>query len=137
MVKSFYAFIVLCFLLIGNLDAKDSYNFMGKHLIASYKQCDHGALVNMTSLSDTMKKAVIASGATILDSSEVEFSNNGFTMVILLSESHATIHTYPEHNACFVDIFTCGSVCQVEHFDEILQKYLKPAIADIKIEKRS
>jgi S-adenosylmethionine decarboxylase len=135
--KSFYAFIVLCFILAGDLDAKDSYSFTGKHLIASYKQCDHNALINMTSLSDAMKKAVIASGATILDSSEVEFSNNGFTMVILLSESHATIHTYPEYNACFVDIFTCGNICDVEHFDEVLQEYLKPVVADIKIEKRS
>jgi S-adenosylmethionine/arginine decarboxylase-like enzyme len=49
------------------------------------------------------------------------------TMVFLLSESHASIHTYPEHGACFVDLFTCGNKCSGEKFDQALREYLKPA----------
>jgi S-adenosylmethionine decarboxylase len=47
-------------------------------------------------------------------------------MTILLSESHASIHTYPEHGKCFVDLFTCGDSCSNHIFNEELQKYLKP-----------
>ena len=51
-------------------------------------------------------------------------------MVILLSESHASIHTYPEFNACFVDLFTCGEKCSSEYFDQALQSYLKPKLVN-------
>ena len=47
-------------------------------------------------------------------------------MIILLSESHASIHTYPEHGGCFVDFFTCGTTCKPENFDKYMQNYLKP-----------
>ena len=32
----------------------------------------------------------------------------GFTGVFLLSESHASVHTYPEHGYAAVDLFSCG-----------------------------
>jgi S-adenosylmethionine decarboxylase len=47
-------------------------------------------------------------------------------MTILLSESHASIHTYPEHGKCFVDLFTCGDKCDHNVFNEVMQEYLKP-----------
>jgi S-adenosylmethionine/arginine decarboxylase-like enzyme len=49
------------------------------------------------------------------------------TAVLLLAESHASIHTYPEHQACFVDLFTCGRACSAERFDAVLRQYLRPA----------
>ena len=47
-------------------------------------------------------------------------------MTILLSESHASIHTYPEHGKCFIDLFTCGDKCNHEEFNETVKAYLKP-----------
>jgi S-adenosylmethionine decarboxylase len=54
-------------------------------------------------------------------------------MALLLSESHAAIHTYPEHNACFVDLFTCGDHCHNEPFDRVLREYLKPGAVQSKV----
>jgi S-adenosylmethionine/arginine decarboxylase-like enzyme len=47
-------------------------------------------------------------------------------MTITLSESHASIHTYPEHGKCFVDLFTCGDKCDHEVFNDALKAYLQP-----------
>ena len=77
-----------------------------------------------------------ASGATILQSVRHVFEPDGMTAVVLLSESHASIHTYPEHRACFVDIFTCGSRCEVEAFDGVLRDFLKPRTATRRIIQR-
>lgn len=114
----------LCFLFVFNLHA-ENHAFSGDHLIATYYDCDDHALNNLEVLKQVMQDAVKATGATILDAISHQFVPQGFSMVILVSESHASIHTYPEYHSCFVDIFTCGQ-CNVKCFDLILQKYLKP-----------
>ncbi|MBS0621043.1 MAG: adenosylmethionine decarboxylase [Verrucomicrobia bacterium] len=102
------------------------YEFQGVHFIASYCECDPEALSDVESLKERMLLAVEESGATILTVSDWVFPPSGLTMVVLLSESHASIHTYPEHGSCFVDLFTCGQKCSSEKFDAALRAYLKP-----------
>lgn len=102
------------------------YEFTGHHLLVSYVDCDKEALVDFENLEKMMKQGALASGATILSSIKHIFPPTGFTMVILLSESHASIHTYPEYGACFVDFFTCGHSCNASKFDQVLVDYLKP-----------
>lgn len=106
--------------------AQESYQFKGKHFLASYLECDPEAIENVKGMLRAMDDAVRASGATILGQSSYVFQPNGVTAVYLLSESHASLHTYPEHRACFVDIFTCGDHCSSLRFHEALQAYLKP-----------
>lgn len=103
-----------------------AYEFYGKHFVASYKECDVQALTDTTKLVEVLEKAVIASGATILHSDTRLFDGGGCTAVFVLSESHASIHTYPEHKAVFIDLFTCGTHCTYERFAQILEEYLKP-----------
>lgn len=107
-------------------EATESYQFVGNHFVASYKDCDYNALTNIPKLREAMIQAAKASGAQILSHDEFIFQPNGFTMAILLSESHASIHTYPEFKACFVDLFTCGNRCSSKAFDKVLRNYLKP-----------
>ena len=109
--------------------AADEFEFVGRHLLASYVGCDAQALADETGLLAAMKAAVKASGATLISSVQHSFTPSGMTAVMLLSESHASIHTYPEHQACFVDLFTCGRNCSAERFDMVMCKYLKPARA--------
>lgn len=109
-----------------------SYEFYGNHFMASYKECDHEALIAIDNLLHALEQAIKLSGATILESSHSVFPGDGLTAVFLLSESHASIHTYPEHNACFVDLFTCGHDCSYIKFDQALEAYLKPKLVDKK-----
>lgn len=104
--------------------------FEGRHLVASYTGCDSQALTNLEALEQAFHEAVIASGATVLSTSKYVFAPDGLTMVILLSESHASIHTYPEYQSCFVDLFTCGPNCDSSKFAASLEKYLKPTEVD-------
>jgi S-adenosylmethionine decarboxylase len=102
------------------------YLFRGVHFLVSYCDCDMEALSDVEGLAAAMNDAVEQCGATILEKSSWVFPPNGLTMVFLLSESHASIHTYPEHGACFVDLFTCGEKCSSEKFDAAMRAYLKP-----------
>lgn len=121
--------IVLCSSVSGYSD----YQFKGTHFLASYSECDPEALSDIPALSKAMLDAVQDCGATILTSSEYIFPPDGLTMVILLSESHASIHTYPEHGSCFVDLFTCGNKCFFEKFDASLKTYLQPKRINSKV----
>lgn len=120
----------LCLFFVSVLFAEQTenhdYQFRGVHFLVSYCDCDREALGDVELLKSAMNDAVVESGATVLDSSSWVFAPNGLTMVFLLSESHASIHTYPEHGACFVDLFTCGEKCSAEKFDAAMRAYLKP-----------
>jgi S-adenosylmethionine decarboxylase len=109
------------------------YQFLGKHFIASYSGCNKAALKDVERLEKVMNEAVAQTGATSLNSVKHIFPPDGFTMVILLGESHASIHTYPEHGSCFVDLFTCGDHCNSEMFDKYLREYLQPTTVNQKI----
>lgn len=132
-----WALLAAVTLLPSSLRAdQPQYHFFGRHFFAQYYDCDHAALMDATQLAAAMKQATLASGATILGTTEHVFEGGGYSMIILVSESHATIHTYPEYNACFVDLFTCGKKCSAERFDAALRAYLKPKRVEGKVEER-
>lgn len=105
---------------------EEAHEFRGKHLVADYLDCDEKALSDEQALMGVMLAAAQKCGAQVLDSNYYIFPGHGLTMTILLSESHASIHTYPEHGKCFVDLFTCGDKCNNHIFNEALKDYLKP-----------
>jgi len=50
--------------------------------------------------------------ATIIESRFHQFSPFGISGVVVIAESHLTIHTWPEYGYAAVDIFTCGDTLQ-------------------------
>ena len=119
-------FFLAISVLACSLFAEEEHRFAGKHFIASYLDCDLKAIGDLDGMIEAMDDAVRASGAAILNKTPHVFPPNGLTIVYLLSESHASLHTYPEYGACFVDLFTCGDHCTSETFDAALRAYLRP-----------
>jgi S-adenosylmethionine decarboxylase len=115
--------------LVAGNTAPLEHEFVGRHLMANYVGCDPTALADHHRLLAALRDAIEASGATLLSELSYDFAPAGMTATMLLSESHASIHTYPEHGACFVDLFTCGRSCSAERFDAVLCEYLCPAKA--------
>jgi len=103
-----------------------SHPFAGLHLVLSFNGCDYDALRNASGLRHALEQAAIAVGATILRTSDNIFPNGGYTAVLLLAESHASLHTYPEHDACFLDFFTCSSSAETDRFTAVMQAHLQP-----------
>ena len=104
---------------------KDEYNVDGDHCIADLWQCDKEILNSKSKIKKILKEAAIASGATPLKYQDFKFNPNGITGVWILSESHISIHTYPEHHYAHVDIFTCGSQCRPEKGVNLIIEKLK------------
>ncbi len=81
---------------------------LGKHLLAEFYGCDHDVLDNVTFVENEMNSAAIISGATVVKSGFHRFLPHGVSGVVIVSESHLTIHTWPEYGYAAVDVFTCG-----------------------------
>lgn len=81
---------------------------LGKHLIVEYVDCPSELLNDMKYLEDVLKEAVSKAGATIVKSVFHEYNPQGVSGVIVIAESHMSIHTWPEYGYAAVDFFTCG-----------------------------
>ncbi|CAN5352552.1 adenosylmethionine decarboxylase [soil metagenome] len=111
------------------------HNFAGRHLLASYFDCDETAISDAQRCLTALRNAASASGVTVVSENIHHFPNGAVTAVLLLAESHASIHTYPEHRSCFIDFFTCGAG-NIEKFDAVLKSELKPTHTDVRIVDR-
>ena len=49
-------------------------------------------------------------GASVLKVETQKFEPSGGSVVLVLAESHASVHTYPEHGVYMLDVFTCGDL---------------------------
>jgi S-adenosylmethionine decarboxylase len=61
-------------------------------------------------LAGLASDAVRAGGGHVLDGSRVIFPNGAITLVLVLAESHLSIHTWPEENLIAIDLFSCGAI---------------------------
>jgi S-adenosylmethionine decarboxylase len=71
---------------------------------------DPDLLTDAGQLTAAARGAVDAGGGHVLDQSLVVFPNAAVTLVLVLAESHLSIHTWPEEGLIAIDLFTCGSI---------------------------
>ncbi|MFH2105984.1 MAG: adenosylmethionine decarboxylase [Candidatus Micrarchaeota archaeon] len=81
---------------------------LGKHLVAECETSNKKLLNDEKFIMKTLVEAAKHGGFTVLKAECYKFSPQGVTAIVLLSESHISIHTWPEHNYAGLDIFTCG-----------------------------
>lgn len=96
---------------------------LGTHLLAELFDCDRSQIDNIKTVEKVMLAAAEISRATVIEPFFHKFSPYGISGVVVIAESHITIHTWPENNYAAVDIFTCGDLdshAGIEHIKEEL-----------------
>lgn len=83
---------------------------LGRHCIIEYYDCDRALLDDPEAVSAAMCGAAEAMGATIVAVEFHHFNPHGVSGMVVISESHLSIHTWPEFGYAAVDVFTCGEV---------------------------
>lgn len=97
---------------------------LGFHYLIELYNCDPHFLKDAQIVENLLRKAVSESGATEIGRVFHEFSPHGVSGVILISESHFSIHTWPEYGYAAVDLFTCSESVDVQKAISILKKNL-------------
>ena len=91
-----------------------SLHALGRHLLVELHGCHPDSLKKVDVVKDILVGAARACGATIVDVAFHEFNPFGVSGVVVIAESHLSIHTWPEYRYAAVDIFTCGDVIKPE-----------------------
>lgn len=81
----------------------------GQHFVIDAFQCQEDILNQTELLKKLLIKAVESLGMEILSTYFHSFSPQGVTGVIVISTSHFSIHTWPEHGYAALDLYTCGN----------------------------
>jgi S-adenosylmethionine decarboxylase len=109
----------------------------GRHLILDLYDCDQELLDDYDQLSAMLKTALLMANATILRIIGEKFKPQGVTLLALLSESHASIHTWPEIGYAAIDLYTCGDTTNTHKAAEFLKEKLKAETSEEKEITRS
>jgi S-adenosylmethionine decarboxylase proenzyme len=103
----------------------NNYDSSGKHLICDLKDIENLELLNsIDSLKDLMIEICKKNEFQILDVIDYKFEPIGCTILFLLSESHMSIHTFPEKNHISFDLYTCRQYKDNEQYNNIVRMLL-------------
>jgi S-adenosylmethionine decarboxylase len=81
---------------------------LGRHILAEIYGCNYDLLNDVDTVEEFMISAALEAGAEIREFVFHKFSPQGVSGVVVISESHLAIHTWPELGYAAVDVFTCG-----------------------------
>ncbi len=113
---------------------KDGEKFAGVHLLIDLWGAER--LDEPDHVDAELRRAAEAAGATILHSHFHHFSpNDGVSGVVVLAESHISIHTWPERNFAALDVFMCGD-CDPHSAIPVLREAFSPAKIDLTESRR-
>ncbi len=109
---------------------------LGHHTLIELHGCDDAKLREVAGIRALMLDAVQQSGGTYVTDVFHHFSPHGVSGVIVIAESHVTIHTWPEHGYAAADVFTCGDSFHHELFVKMMCDGLCAQRADTKTLER-
>jgi len=108
---------------------------LGTHLLVELRECNPDILKSLSSVKETLVTAAKEAKATIVDVSFHEFNPFGISGMVVIAESHLSIHTWPEYAYAAVDIFTCGDTIKPEEAARYLIERFEsknPSIVEMK-----
>jgi S-adenosylmethionine decarboxylase len=103
------------------------YSTYGRHMAVDAWGIAFEHLNEADLLLAQMVQAAEASGAMVLSVQSKQFEPQGATVLVLLSESHMSIHTYPEKGFAALDCYTCGETVDPRVAIEAMLAFLQPS----------
>jgi len=109
---------------------------MGIHVIAEFLGVNPEKISRVEKTREILDRVIAKSGLHAISSSFHQFEPYGVSAVYLLSESHLSIHTWPEYEYVAIDIFTCGEDGPALKAFELLVEEFQPKEIEKKIIRR-
>ena len=95
-----------------------------RHCIMELWDCNQEFLDNRELVERLMVEAALEAGAEVREVAFHKFAPQGVSGVVVISESHLAIHTFPEHGYASIDVFTCGESIDPQVAAKLIAKKL-------------
>lgn len=92
----------------------------GRHVLVEYRGCNRGVLDDKPRLEAMMRRAAEIAGATVVGTLFHNYAPQGVSGVVVVEESHFSIHTWPEYGYAAADFYTCGECRPEAAHDELM-----------------
>jgi len=89
---------------------------LGKQFVMLLERCSSEFITNPDLVIDSVTSVATTCGLNIIEICEHRFKPEGLTFILLLSQSHLAVHTWPEHRIMTVDLFVCQESFDIESF---------------------
>ena len=110
----------------------------GHHLIVDVQDIKNNTMLYFVEEVKMLLRRVIRDcRLNVVNEAGHQFRPYGATYVYVLSESHLSIHTYPEHKACFIDLFCCSADFDVDVAQRSIENLFPNAMFDFHYVSRS
>ena len=106
---------------------------LGHHLLLELSGCESDLLREVKPVEKAIKEILTQAGATVIQWDFKQFEPHGVSGVVIIAESHLTIHTWPEHNYAAIDVFTCGSKAIPNKVSQLCSQFFKATHVEEKI----
>ncbi len=93
---------------------KQNHPTRGEHYIVELSGCNPEIIGNIEKVQDILVEAAHRANVEVWSVSFHRFPPNGVSGVVVISESHLSIHTWPEEKYAAIDIYTCGESAEPE-----------------------
>lgn len=108
----------------------------GRHYLVDFKDCDPATIERVTATRAIFLEAAREAKATLLGELFHQFEPVGVSGVLLIAESHISVHTWPEDRFVSVDIFTCGEEMDPDIAIEVMTRGFRAAQVDVRVHLR-
>ncbi|CAH1001289.1 S-adenosylmethionine decarboxylase proenzyme [Neolewinella maritima] len=98
-------------------------SYLGLHVLLELYGCPEDRLRLPDDSERILLVAAAAMGATVIEARFHAFSPHGVSGVVVIAESHLTVHTWPEHGYAAVDVFSCGDLDLSAGLEVLEQEY--------------
>jgi len=107
----------------------------GRHLLVEYHDCDTAILNDKSRIETIMRRAAEAARATVVGTVFHTFSPQGVSGVVVVEESHLSIHTWPEYGYAAVDFYTCGDCVPDRAHETLMSELAADAFEILEVER--
>lgn len=97
-------------------------NALGLHRLIDLYGCDPDRLADADAVRVALLDAARRAGATVVTQHFHQFEPHGVSGVVVIAESHLTIHTWPEYHCAAADLFTCGETIDSDYLVRLLKE---------------
>jgi len=109
---------------------------LGLHILADLYGVEAEKIDRVEDIRELLEGAVKHANLTKISSHYYQFQPHGATGVVLLAESHISIHTWPEHGIATIDVYTCGDPSKAYKAMDYIVSKLSPTRVDKQVHDR-